>query len=621
MTTKSNVCLVLHILLCGITIAQNESKPIEQLNEVVVSDSRFELKREYSGKTIIKITKQEIEANQGQSLASLINTKSGIEITGSRSNAGQNLGVRIRGGVSRQVVVLIDGVQVSDGSQIGNEYDLRLITLSNIESIEIIKGAASTLYGSGAATAVIQIITKKVSKKAIQSNILSSIGTNQSQENQNFDIANFNNTINLNGTLKKLSYNAAFNHQFSDGISAALVENGERDAFSKYSTDLNLGYQFTDNFTINVLGNYTDITSDFDSGSFFDAQGNVFDSEQQRIGLSTKNKYNNGSFNLNAAYSKFERDFKSNFPFTALAESYVVDAYNKYIFKDKLYTIIGLNILNNRVKLNENEEFTNIDPYINAVYISDFGLNINAGVRLNNHSEYGSHFIYNANPSYIIKHKSNQIKLLGSYSTSFSSPSLNQLFGAFGPNPNLEPEESVTLEGGAEYNIDDKLRASSIYFYREETNSILFDFTEGYFNTLTTNYASGIELELETKITKNLKASANYTYTNVDDNTVLVPKHKINTGLNYTLNKNTLMALNYQYTAKRLANDFTTFPSTLVTLDSFGLLNFNVNHTLKNNKIKLFARLDNLFNTTYQDAYGFTTLGFNTRLGLTIDLF
>ncbi len=615
------MCLVLHILLCGITIAQNESKPIEQLNEVVVSDSRFELKREYSGKTIIKITKQEIEANQGQSLASLINTKSGIEITGSRSNAGQNLGVRIRGGVSRQVVVLIDGVQVSDGSQIGNEYDLRLITLSNIESIEIIKGAASTLYGSGAATAVIQIITKKVSKKAIQSNILSSIGTNQSQENQNFDIANFNNTINLNGTLKKLSYNAAFNHQFSDGISAALVENGERDAFSKYSTDLNLGYQFTDNFTINVLGNYTDITSDFDSGSFFDAQGNVFDSEQQRIGLSTKNKYNNGSFNLNAAYSKFERDFKSNFPFTALAESYVVDAYNKYIFKDKLYTIIGLNILNNRVKLNENEEFTNIDPYINAVYISDFGLNINAGVRLNNHSEYGSHFIYNANPSYIIKHKSNQIKLLGSYSTSFSSPSLNQLFGAFGPNPNLEPEESVTLEGGAEYNIDDKLRASSIYFYREETNSILFDFTEGYFNTLTTNYASGIELELETKITKNLKASANYTYTNVDDNTVLVPKHKINTGLNYTLNKNTLMALNYQYTAKRLANDFTTFPSTLVTLDSFGLLNFNVNHTLKNNKIKLFARLDNLFNTTYQDAYGFTTLGFNTRLGLTIDLF
>ena len=58
------------------------------LDEVVVSDSRFELKRENSGKTVIKISSQEIENNQGRTISELINTKSGIEINGSRSNAG-----------------------------------------------------------------------------------------------------------------------------------------------------------------------------------------------------------------------------------------------------------------------------------------------------------------------------------------------------------------------------------------------------------------------------------------------------------------------------------------------------------------------------------------------------
>ena len=75
--------------LCAQTqiIAQTVSE--ESLDEVVVTDSRFELKRENSGKTVIKISQQEIENNQGRTISELINTKSGIEINGSRSNAGK----------------------------------------------------------------------------------------------------------------------------------------------------------------------------------------------------------------------------------------------------------------------------------------------------------------------------------------------------------------------------------------------------------------------------------------------------------------------------------------------------------------------------------------------------
>ena len=151
--------LCLGISLIGFSQEKNDVK-LEELDEVVITDSRFELKRENSGKTVINISTEEIEKNQGRTIAELINTKSGIEINGSRSNAGQNLGTYVRGGNNRQVLVLIDGVQMGDPSFISGDYDLRLLNLSQIESIEIIKGAASSLYGSGAATAVINIKTK-----------------------------------------------------------------------------------------------------------------------------------------------------------------------------------------------------------------------------------------------------------------------------------------------------------------------------------------------------------------------------------------------------------------------------------------------------------------------------
>ena len=54
---------------------QKDSVPLYQLQEVVVSDSKFELKRENSGKTVIKITAEELERNQGRTLAEIINTK------------------------------------------------------------------------------------------------------------------------------------------------------------------------------------------------------------------------------------------------------------------------------------------------------------------------------------------------------------------------------------------------------------------------------------------------------------------------------------------------------------------------------------------------------------------
>ena len=71
----------------------------------------------------------------------------------------------IRGSNNYQVLILVDGVRVSDPSRIDNDFDFNFLSLDQIDSIEILKGGASTLYGSAAAAAVINITTKKVEGK------------------------------------------------------------------------------------------------------------------------------------------------------------------------------------------------------------------------------------------------------------------------------------------------------------------------------------------------------------------------------------------------------------------------------------------------------------------------
>ena len=64
----------------------------QELDEVVVSDSKFALAKEKSGKVITNITAKELLNRPGQSVATILNTIAGIEINGNQSAAGKNLG-------------------------------------------------------------------------------------------------------------------------------------------------------------------------------------------------------------------------------------------------------------------------------------------------------------------------------------------------------------------------------------------------------------------------------------------------------------------------------------------------------------------------------------------------
>ena len=106
------------------------------LDEVVVLDSRLPLKRSQSGKTVVQITQAQIAKFKGRNLAELLDTQAGISVLGNRSITGQNLRMAIRGSNNNQVLVLVDGIRVSDPSRIGNDFDLNFLSLDQIDSIE-----------------------------------------------------------------------------------------------------------------------------------------------------------------------------------------------------------------------------------------------------------------------------------------------------------------------------------------------------------------------------------------------------------------------------------------------------------------------------------------------------
>ena len=620
-----------------------DSTELQQLNEIVVTDSKFKLRRENSGKVITKITQTDLERQQGKSIAEIISNTAGIDINGTKSNAGQNLNYYIRGGRNRQVLVLIDGVALTDASQIANDYDLRLLNADQVESIEILKGASSTLYGSGAATAVINIKLKEASNKPISASFRSVLGTNQSQDELGYYVEDFRNSVSVNGTLNKFSYLASFGNQYTGGLSSLSggIES-DKDVYNAINGNIKIGYQFSETIKINVYGSFDDFKADFDDTYSGFEMEDISKTSQYRFGFSPELAYKNGSITLNAAYNSINREISSSYPVVYKAESLVADLFNRYQFNDKVYSVLGINMQHNSMEsfaipygstnleqsINPDmAKFTLIDPYVNVVYVSDFGLNINTGARLNNHSEYGSKLVYSLNPSFKKDLDFGYIKGLASYSTAYITPSLYQLFEPTYGNSDLKPEENATSEVGFEISIKDKAIFNLVYFNRKETNFIAFvdlgNFVYQYKNIEDSFTASGIEFNADYNFSNRFKWTSNATYTHVKENLSLrIPEFKINASFVYELTKRTLMSLSYQFNDSRkdVVYNSTTYVNDEILLKSYNLFDFYISHKLMNHKVLLFANVTNIFNEDFEELYGYSTRGRNVNLGLNINL-
>lgn len=633
---------------CALAQEQDSTK-VNRLNQVVISDTKFEQSKEKSGKVITKITQEELQKKSGQSLANILSSAVGVEINGNQSANGKNLGYYIRGGKNQQVLILIDGNPVTDASGISFEYDLRLLPVDQVESIEIMKGAASTLYGTGAATAVINITLKKSGIKPIQANGYINIGSNNVATNEKYNGQDFNQGFSVNGTVAKVNYLASINSSETNGMSQIAAPEGqdyETDRFSRVNLLSKIGFKATEKLRLDFFGNYDVVKNDydftFDNTGFNDTDLNKTQSKQFRFGFSPKYTYAKGEFILNSSFTKIQRTYSEFNSFTSDSESSLyegqsvnLDAFNKYKWTKNFFTVVGVNyqfhdMLSDTpysVIQKESTKFNMVDPYFTGVFTSNFGFNLNVGARLNLHSEYGNQVVYNVNPSFSFGSKI-PLKLLASLSTAYITPSLYQLYSEYG-NATLTPEENTTIEAGFEIALlNKKLNFNAVGFYREQKNSFGFFFDSTtfdayYINIEGKNNARGIETEVSFTVNDKIKLGANYTFTQVDEAlNRLIPKHKANAFLDVAVTNRLFFNTNYQYVDGRedAFFDANTFATGTIKLGSYQLANASVKYELIKSRLHIFGAATNIFNKDFVENVGYATRGRNFRLGLSINL-
>ena len=554
--------LIVSVLACSFVstslfaqknVAQKEN--VEMLNEVVVTATKFNLKKENTGKVIHVITQKQLQQNAGKTVIEILNTIAGIDVKGVNANASEPRSINIRGGRSRQVLVLIDGVPVTDQSAINQEFDLRLLAVNQIESIEILKGASSTLYGSGAATAVINVILKKATKDRISGSFETSFGTNNSTKSSNSGLADKNQNINLNGTLGNFNFLASFSITGVDGMSSAKSTTNtvfENDSFYSKNALLKLGYKINDKVNITSFLNYDTFEYDFDAAAFSDSEVNMGDQEQFRVGIRPNYTYNKGELYMLASINSVKRNFNSFNAFSNTLDSYQyngesinLDLVNKYEFSNQFQLITGVNYQehsNNTITPFATIEkdianFNTLDPYASVVYISNYGLSANIGGRLNMHNVYGNQFVYDGNLAYsLLNSKETSVKLLTSYSTAFIAPSLYQLYDGYSGNIDLNPETNQTFEVGFDATFKENIQFDVVYFNRKEVDAIIYNNTTYSYGNSSSD-ASGLELNFRVAATSFLSINSSYTYidsNNLEDFNDYIPANKFVTGIDIT---------------------------------------------------------------------------------------
>lgn len=621
---------------------ESDSLSVKNLQEVVVSDTKFAQSREKSGKVIEVITAKELDQKKGQSLANVLHQVAGVEINGNQSFGGKNLGYYIRGGRNRQTAIYIDGIPLTDASGINLEYDLRLISIDQIEKIEVMKGASSTLYGSGAATGVINITLKKSAQSTFNGSAYTTLGTQNTAATSRTKAQDMSQGFILNGSGHKVSYMTSLNSNVTKGMSEAAGDNFEEDSFSRVNVLQKFGFKPNENLSFEFFGTYDRIKNTFDN-SFDGIVANSDDvnnanlSEQFRIGFLPKYTYKNGEFAINAGASTIDRKVQmtntwantiDNYNYTGRTVS--MDAFNKYSFTSNLYIVLGtqyqyFDMIQKdpyTVVSKDQAKFNLIDPYATLVFNSELGLNLNLGARFNTHSEYGNQVVYNINPSYVFANL--PLKVIASYSTAYITPSLYQLYGPYG-NLNLIPEENATAEFGFESQLlDKKLTINAVGFYRTEENTIGFfydaaTFESYYVTNIGRNNAKGLETTIRYHFSKQISFIGNYTFTQVDKIlNRLIPKNKANLEVNYKFKRGNL-AGQYQFVDQRIDTyyDANVWATQTTNLSAYQLLNTTFSYELLPKRLHVFTAITNVMNESFQEVLGYNTRGRNYKLGVT----
>ena len=199
---------------------------VQELDEVLVSPSKFlESAREIS-KKVVSINRNTVEIANPKTSADLLETTGNIFIQKSQLGGGSPI---IRGFSTNRLVISIDGVRLNNAIyRGGNIHNVISISPMTIQNIEVILGSESVLYGSDAIGGVMNFYTKtpvssETSNRKIKSNISSRYSTAASEKMYHFDIAYSTEKISFLSSITQSSFGDL--RMGSNGPSDYLREN------------------------------------------------------------------------------------------------------------------------------------------------------------------------------------------------------------------------------------------------------------------------------------------------------------------------------------------------------------------------------------------------------------
>jgi vitamin B12 transporter len=230
------------------------------------------------------------------------------------------------------------------------------------------------------------------------------------------------------------------------------------------------------------------------------------------------------------------------------------------------------------------------------------------------------------NPSWLISLNEDQkLKPFASFSSSYNTPSLYQINNDFFGNENLKPEETINMETGISFYAKENLTINFAFFNRAEQNTIDFvsqfdntgNFIGGsYVNLAASRNVKGIEFDFDWKIGQKTSFFGNVSNlaTDRDDLFFRIPKQKFGFGFDYAPTTNSSARMSYNYTGERRINSFSENQ-----LEAFGLIDLSMRQRLISSKLSIYGSLNNLLDTEYIGVLGFTTMGRNFTLGISMD--
>jgi vitamin B12 transporter len=595
------------------------------INEVVVSATKLDQKQSQTGKVVSVITRDVIEKSRGKTVPQLLSEQAGFYIAGAQGTPGKDKSLFLRGAATAYTPILIDGMPVNDPSTIGAIFDIRLLSMDQIERIEILRGGQSTLYGSDAVAGVINIITKKGGKEPFAASVLAKAGS----------YGTFEGNLALSGTISGLTYNLNYSHLQSDGISDAKKNANtffDKDRYIQDGLNTSLSYAVNSELSINPFFRYQYFDSQYDNGAFSDSPTNVTFSHFLSTGLNSVYSKGSSKVTLNYNFSTVDRIYKSSFPYDGTI--HFADLFLTQKLSKNIQFVAGLEErlikITQKGAPDETPDANLLSAYSSFAF-SDLAkyFDLELGGRYNDHSRYGSNLTYSVTPS--VKFFDNGFRLFGTVGTAFKAPTLTELYGAFGANPKLKPQKADNYEVGFVVKPNANFNLRVVGYERYIKDAIIYG-PNGYDNLdIQDDWGAEVEPSFSSKYvdvkafyafvkgkTVTEGASGNYVKS---DFLLRRPKHAVGINVGVKPNAKLYTSLNFRNYSERhdAYFDLQSFTTQTVVNGAYQLLDAYAEYKF-NKQLRLFVNLNNLLDENYQEIAGYSTMGANFIAGISFQI-